>query len=122
MPPANTRRRLFGLMFVLALGVSGRPAWASPKDSAQAPQKRSCPVEAVERSICIVEALLADVRTNYKPRGGGGISAIVQKGTNHYQVQISQEGRVDVIDYEVAVSPNGTASITSRKESSNLPR
>jgi len=76
-------------------------------------------MDAVERSICILEALLADVRATYKLSGGGGVSAIVQKATHHYQVQIAQEGRVDLIDYEVAIGPGGAVKITSRKESSS---
>ncbi len=76
-------------------------------------------MEAVQQSICIIEALLADVRTSYRPRGGGGISGVVQKATHHYQVQIAQEGRVDLIDYEVTVAADGTVKIVGRKESSS---
>lgn len=76
-------------------------------------------MEAVEQSICILETLLADVRTSYRLRGGGGISGIVQKGTRQFQVQIAQEGRVDLIDYEVSVAADGSVKIASRKESSS---
>ena len=73
-------------------------------------------MDAVERSICIYRAILADVAETYQQPGGGGISAIVQKSTNSFEVQISQEGRKDLITYEVTVDAECQVDITSRSE------
>lgn len=109
-------RSLLAAMWLLALGAAATPTFAAKGAVADAaPRSRSCPTEAVARSICILELLLADVRATYRPRGGGGISAIVQKSTLHFQVQISQEQRLDLIDYEVSVAADGLVRITSRK-------
>ncbi len=45
---------------------------------ADAQQSRTCAMDPVQQSICIYQAILADVAKSYTTRGGGGISSIVQ--------------------------------------------
>ena len=57
---------------------------------------KRCQMNAIERSKCIIEAILADISRNYSQVGGGGISAIKQNSTTSFTVSISQEERVDL--------------------------
>ena len=54
-------------------------------------------MDPVQQSICIYQAILADVAKTYTPRGGGGISSIVQTSTTTFTVQIAQEARKDLL-------------------------
>jgi hypothetical protein len=73
-------------------------------------------MDAIKQSVCIYEAILADVDKNYPMRGGGGISRIVQNSTTSYSAYLLQEEREDVRIYEVKVLPNGKVTITSVTE------
>ncbi len=71
----------------------------------------------VHQSICIYQAILADVAKTYAQRGGGGISSIVQTSTTTFTVQISQEGRKDLLNYTVKISSGGKVDIVDKTES-----
>lgn len=71
-------------------------------------------MNALERSRCIIEAILKDVSETYDQVGGGGISMIKQEATNSFTVSISQEERIDLITYEVEVSTSGEVTIANR--------
>src|SRR5688500_3435482 len=81
------------------------------------PPVRNCAMDPVEQSICIYEALLADVAKTYKQRGGGGISSIAQKSTTTFDVQIAQEGRKDILTYTIEVAKDGKVKIVGKAES-----
>ena len=77
---------------------------------------RNCTMDPIKQSVCIYEAILADVDKNYPMRGGGGISRIVQNSTTSYSVHILQEGHEDVRTYEIKILSGGKVAITSVAE------
>ena len=74
-------------------------------------------MDPVEQSICIYQAILADVAKTYSLRGGGGISSIAQTSTTTFTVQIAQEGRKDVLNYTVKIGSGGKVEIVDKKQS-----
>ena len=74
-------------------------------------------MDPVQQSICVYQAILADVAKTYTPRGGGGISSIVQTSTTTFTVQIAQEGRKDLLNYTVKIGADGKVEIVERTES-----
>jgi hypothetical protein len=82
-----------------------------------AQQPRTCAMDPVEQSICIYQAILADVAKTYSLRGGGGISSIAQTSTTTFTVQIAQEGRKDVLNYTVKIGSGGKVEIVDKKQS-----
>jgi len=96
---------------VIALGV-----WLGAGE-ANAMQPVACAADPVEQSICIYQAILADISKNYTASGGGGISSIVQDSTSAFTVHISQEGKQDILHYTVKVGPDGTVGIVEKTES-----
>jgi hypothetical protein len=85
--------------------------------AANAQQRRSCAMDPLQQSICIYEAILADLTKSYKLRGGGGISSIAQTSSTTFTVQVAQEGRKDLLNYTVKVGADGKVEIVDRKES-----
>ncbi|HJQ55772.1 MAG TPA: hypothetical protein VJ890_02625 [Vineibacter sp.] len=73
-------------------------------------------MDPVQQSICIYQAILADVAKTYTARGGGGISSIVQTSTTTFTVQLAQEGRKDLLHYTVKVGADGKVEIVSKTE------
>ena len=84
---------------------------------ANAQQSRTCAMDPVQQSICIYQAILADLDKTYTMRGGGGISSIVQNSTTTFTVQIAQEGRKDIVNYTVKIGSGGKVEIVDRKQS-----
>lgn len=74
-------------------------------------------MDPVQQSICVYQAILADVAKTYTTRGGGGISSIVQNSTTTFTVQIAQEGRKDLLNYTVRIGADGKVEIVGRTES-----
>jgi hypothetical protein len=101
------------LLAVAALLLAGTVVIVTQAD---ADNERNCVMTAVEKSICVYEAILNDVRENYTFAGGGGISAIRQTMTTTYEVTIAQEERADVWTYEIAVDDAGAVKILNRTE------
>jgi hypothetical protein len=97
---------------MLILVLSGMAGLLGP---AHATGKR-CQMNAIERSKCIIEAILADISRSYTQVGGGGISAIKQNSTTSFTVSISQEERVDLLTYEVTVDAKGKVSVKKTGE------
>jgi hypothetical protein len=73
-------------------------------------------MDPVQQSICVYQAILADVAKTYAPRGGGGISSIVQTSTTTFTVQIAQEGRQDLLNYTVKIGADGKVEIVGKTE------
>jgi len=97
---------------MLILVLSGMAGLLGP---AHATGKR-CQMNAIERSKCIIEAILADISRSYTQVGGGGISAIKQNSTTSFTVSISQEERVDLLTYEATVDAKGKVSVKKTGE------
>ncbi|MDR2209300.1 MAG: hypothetical protein LBE22_10065 [Azoarcus sp.] len=76
-----------------------------------------CNDDAIKQSVCIYQAILADVDKTYPMRGGGGIGSIKGTSTWDYKVKILQEGRTDHIDYTVRIGAGGKVKIVGKKES-----
>ncbi|TWS96133.1 hypothetical protein [Reyranella sp. CPCC 100927] len=107
----HRRVGVIALAAVLAMG----PYLLMP-GKADAQQPRTCTMDPVQQSICVYQAILADVAKTYTQRGGGGISSIVQNSTTTFTVQIAQEGRKDVLNYTVKIGADGKVEIVERKE------
>lgn len=105
---------LLSLMLLLG-GVAG-PAGAQGNRAGLTSTGKRCQMNAIERSRCIIEAILADIGKNYSQVGGGGISAIKQNSTTSYTVSISQEGHVDLLTYEVATDAKGGIRVSKSGE------
>ena len=73
-------------------------------------------MDPVQQSICIYQAILADVAKTYAQRGGGGISSIVQTSTTTFTVEIAQEGRKDLLNYTVKIGSGGKVEIVDKKQ------
>ena len=76
------RRMALAAVLAAAFGLTG----FSPLKTASAatPATRNCRMDAIKQSVCIYEAILADVDKNYPMRGGGGIGRIVRNSTTSY--------------------------------------
>jgi len=97
-------------------GLATLAAICLPAGNANALQQRTCAMDPVQQSICIYQAILADVAKTYKPSGGGGISSIKQTSTTTFVVQIAQEGRHDLLNYSVKIGPAGKVEIVGKTE------
>lgn len=75
-----------------------------------------CKESPVKRSICMIEAVLQDVKASYPHQSGGGVSQIRLAATDTYVVSISQEERVDLITYKLAIDAKGKVLIKERSE------
>jgi len=73
-------------------------------------------MDPVQQSICIYQAILADVAKTYRLRGGGGISSVKQTSSTTFTVEIAQEGRVDLLNYTVKVGSAGKVEIVGKTE------
>lgn len=105
------------MAFAAVLAAAFGPTGVSPSQTASAttPATRNCMMDAIKQSVCIYEAILADVDKNYPMRGGGGIGRIVQNSTTSYSAYLLQEGHEDVRIYEVKIV-KGKVRITSVTE------
>ena len=61
---------------------------------------KPCGATEIERSACMIELILADLRANYREVGGGGITRIEAGAGMSYAVSLPQEERTDVLTYE----------------------
>jgi hypothetical protein len=115
------KRRAALRVAVIATCVFGsvHPMFATAQEGSSAmAQTADCGKNALERSRCMIEAILADLSTTYTQVGGGGISDIRMTATDTYAVSMPQEERVDIITYELALKDDGTVAITGRTEES----
>ncbi len=90
------------------------PGIAAEKGTKSMGSQENCQSDALARSICIITAILADVKATYTLTGGGGITTIQQDSTDTFTVSISQEERKDLLTYEVEVQSDGTVAIKKR--------
>jgi hypothetical protein len=103
---------------LVALPLLGATAWPDGQAAAQAGRAgttttgKRCQMNAIERSKCIIEAILADISRTYTQVGGGGISAIRQNSTTSYTVSIAQEERVDLLTYEAEIDAGGRVRVS----------
>jgi hypothetical protein len=84
-------------------------------------QKRHYPRTAVENTLCMIDAVLKDVKATYTEVGGGGITEIRMMATNTYRVSISHEERIDLITYELEITTDGEVIIAKRTEGTRTP-
>lgn len=75
-----------------------------------------CGDSELEKSRCMIELILADIKANYKEAGGGGITSIKAGVGMSYSISLPQEERTDVFTYEFQ-QKDGAISIKSKKES-----
>lgn len=108
---------LFTVALVGALAVWGTSLARAEKPGAASHSTEECTMDPVAQSICVYDLILDEIRDNYRPRGGGGISGIVQTSTTGFTARLEQEGRVDVRSYEFRFGEDGRPVIVSVKES-----
>lgn len=112
---------------LIALTLLGVATWPDGQAAAQGTRAgttttgKRCQMNAIERSKCIIEAILADISRTYKDVGGGGISAIKQNSTTSFTVSIAQEERVDLLTYEAEVDGNGKVRVKKTGEGTQSP-
>ena len=111
-------RYLPGLLAAALLSITLLPEEFSLPvfGQAHAASPTSCRKDAIEQSLCIYQAILADIRKNYPMRGGGGISSITQHSTTTFTAHLPQEERVDLLHYEISLDQAGNVAIVSRKQ------
>jgi len=111
-----------GMAFVAALAAGACLAQLClPMNSAYAKQPVACNVNLVKqpflkRSICIYQAILADVDKTYRALDGN-IGSIAEITTTTYKVMILLDGRIDYLDYTVRIGAGGKVEIVDKKES-----
>lgn len=77
---------------------------------------KPCGTTRIERSACMIELILDDIKANYSAIGGGGITSIKAGVGMSYTIALPQEGRTDLFTYEFELRGNDIA-IKSKKES-----
>ncbi len=77
---------------------------------------KDCAMNAIERSICVYEAIMADIRDNFPMEAEGGITALRQTATTTFEATISREGARDLWTYEIGFDANGSVRIENRTE------
>jgi len=90
----------FALAFVAAVWVTDL-GFAEGTGAASPMMTRECKMDALERSACVIEMILKDVRDTYPLSAGGGIGSIRQLSTTRYAIELLREEHADVFTYEV---------------------
>ena len=86
---------------------AGRPS--PPQPVAFTAASKPCGDQPIDRTTCMIELILDDLRTTGDGVGGGGISAIDARGSTNFTVSLPMEERVQKYDYAFAVSPGRVA-------------
>ncbi len=76
---------------------------------------RPCGTGELERSACMIELILTDLRANYTAIGGGITSIKAGPGMS-YVVALPQEERTDVRTYRFTIG-DGMMTIADRQDS-----
>ena len=84
--------------------------------AAPANQTKDCSMTAIDRSICVYEAIMADIRDSYPMEAPGGITSLRQASTTSYVATLSREGFKDIWTYEMTFGDDGSVSIANRTE------
>ena len=65
----------------------------------------------------IFNFIIEDIVASYGATGGGGISSIKQKATYIYEASLPQEGKIDVLTYELSIDESCAVSLINKSES-----
>jgi hypothetical protein len=114
--PSQRSTALFAAALVAALAIWGTSLARAEKPGMTQNSAEECKMDPVAQSICVYDLILDDIRDNYRQRGGGGISGIVQTSTTGFTARMEQEGRVDVRSYEIRFEADGRPAIVSVTE------
>jgi hypothetical protein len=98
------------------IGASAGVAGAVTPGQDAATVVSECMQSALNRSRCMIEAVLQDIKATYPLTGGGGISNLRLVATDTYAVSIAQEERLDVITYTLELDDRGQVVIRKRVE------
>lgn len=80
----------------------------------------TCKTTRIQSSFMSLQAILEDLKQNYD-QVGGEISDIRLASTDHYIVSISQEERIDKIDYKIKAGEGCNVTIVSKAVSAETP-
>ncbi|MBL9055530.1 MAG: hypothetical protein JNJ84_04555 [Rhodobacteraceae bacterium] len=114
--PSQRSMAFFAAALVAALAIWGTSLARAEKQGTTQNSAEECKMDPVAQSICVYDLILDDIRDNYRQRGGGGISGIVQTSTTGFTARLEQEGRVDVRSYEIRFEADGRPAIVSVTE------
>lgn len=113
---------LIALSLLLALPACSEPGVAASGDPASGPKptrtsvplvqrkivvmsaSKACGDSNLERSLCMMELMIEDIRKTYDWPSGGGIGEIKSNSSTSYTVSLPQEERADLFTYEFGVS------------------
>lgn len=110
------RKRIAMILFSLLLPIASQACSAEQKGNTLMNANYECGDTALGNTLCMIESVIKDVRTTYTQVGGGGVTEIKMVATNIYRVAISQEERVDLITYELEITPERKVVIKKRTE------
>jgi hypothetical protein len=114
------------LAVIVLAGCSAADSATRSPNSAEPAKPRAAPLERgmpaakpcgdseIERSTCMIELILADLKANYH-HIGGGITSIKAGTSMSYSVALPQEERTDILTYEFELRGRAVA-IRSKKE------
>lgn len=77
---------------------------------------KSCKNDNLNRSMCMIELIFADLRETYGEVAGGGISNIKAESSTSYSVALPQEERIELFTYEFETK-DGRVTVKSKKPS-----
>lgn len=97
-------------------GARALPASRDKMKGRAVPNSKPCGTSELERSTCMIELILADLKANYRGIGGGGITSIKAGVGLSYSIALPQEERTDILTYEFEARGD-TIAIKNKKES-----
>lgn len=103
--------------FIMTLATQEAPA----KNITPSTTLVTCGKTMVQKSTCMIKAMLDDVNQRYGDISGGGISELRQLATYQYRVSLPQEERIIEITYTFDIKSTGELKITQRSESTRSP-
>ncbi|WP_444930724.1 hypothetical protein ACJJIF_02785 [Microbulbifer sp. SSSA002] len=80
-------------------------------------QNENCKSNSIVTSKLLINFILNDLVAKYPDSGGGGITSIKEVLTNTYEVSIAQEGREDILRYELAIDEVCGVKLLKKTES-----
>jgi hypothetical protein len=114
-----SRNQKFSVMAALALagGVAAIALLPANHASAGKTKSEECGMDAVSQSICVYRLILDDIDAKVTMRGGGGVTAIIQKSDDVFEARLAQEGHEDIRSYQLDLSDEAKPRIKAVTES-----
>lgn len=88
-------------------------------DAATAGSNGECKLNALEKSKCVIEAVLEKIAQDYRMVGGGGITSIRFVSSRTVEAVMPQEGRADVWVFGFELDDAGKVIFTDIEKTTN---